>query len=62
MYKRQDLGFCLAAPVFGAMLDRGLTSGIFYGSAVTLALSVVSAALVGAGLAARSARPAPAVA
>ena len=58
VYSGLDLGFCLAAPVFGAMLDRGITSGIFFGSAATLALSVVSAALVGVGLAARMARPA----
>ena len=58
VYSGLDLGFCLAAPVFGAMLDRGMTSGIFFGSAATLALSVVSAALVGVGLAARMARPA----
>ena len=57
VYSGLDLGFCLAAPVFGAMLDRGMTSGIFYGSAFTLALSVVSAALVGVGVAARAARP-----
>ncbi len=53
VYSGLDLGFCLAAPVFGAMLDHGMTSGIFYGSALTLTLSVVSAALVGAGLVAR---------
>ena len=58
VYSGLDLGFCLAAPVFGAMLDRGMTSGIFFGSAATLALSVVSAAFVGVGLAARMARPA----
>jgi hypothetical protein len=58
VYSGLDLGFCLAAPVFGSMLDRGMTSGIFFGSAATLALSVVSAALVGVGLAARMARPA----
>ena len=58
VYSGLDLGFCLAAPVFGAMLDRGMTSGIFFGSAATLALSVVAAALVGVGLAARMARPA----
>ena len=57
VYSGLDLGFCLAAPVFGAMLDQGMTSGIFYGSAFTLALSVVSAALVGLGVAARAARP-----
>ena len=57
VYSGLDLGFSLAAPVFGAMLDHGMTSGIFYGSAVTLALSVVSAALVGVGVAARASRP-----
>ena len=57
VYSGLDLGFCLAAPAFGAMLDHGMTSGIFYGSAVTLAVSVVSAALVGVGVAARAARP-----
>ena len=58
VYSGLDLGFCLAAPVFGALLDRGMTSGIFYGSAITLALSVVSAALVGVGVAARLRRSA----
>jgi len=62
VYSGLDLGFCLAAPVFGALLDRGMISGIFYGSAITLALSVVSAALVGVGVAARSRRLAAAVA
>ena len=59
VYSGLDLGFCLAAPVFGAMLDHGMTAGIFYGSALTLGLSVVSAALVGVGVAARAARPVP---
>ena len=58
VYSGLDLGFCLAAPAFGAMLDHGMTSGIFYGSAITLALSVVSAALVGVGVAARLRRAA----
>ncbi len=62
VYSGLDLGFCLAAPVFGAMLDHGMTAGIFYGSAVTLGLSVVSAALVGVGVAARASRPVPAAA
>ena len=62
VYSGLDLGFCLAAPVFGAMLDHGMTAGIFYGSALTLGLSVVSAALVGVGVAARAARPVAATA
>ncbi|MFT4241304.1 MAG: MFS transporter [Acidovorax sp.] len=61
VYSGLDLGFCVAAPVFGALLDRGMVSGIFYGSALTLALGVASAALVGAGVAARM-RPAAATA
>lgn len=47
VYSGLDLGFCLAAPVFGAMLDAQMHGGVFFGSAATLALSVVSAAFVG---------------
>ena len=53
VYSGLDLGFALAAPVFGALLDRGVNGGIFHGSALTLTLGVVSAALVGGGLARR---------
>ncbi len=56
VYSGLDLGFALASPIFGALLDRGLTGGIFHGSALTLALGVVSAALVGSGVAARTAK------
>ena len=62
VYSGLDLGFCLSAPVFGALLDQGQTAAIFYGSAAALALSVVSAAFVGMGVAARAARPALATA
>ena len=58
VYSGLDLGFSVAAPVFGALLDRGLTGGIFYGSALALLLSVGSAALVGAGVAAQVRRSA----
>jgi MFS family permease len=47
VYSGLDTGFALAAPVFGAMLDRGLTSGIFYGAALALLLGIGSAGLVG---------------
>ncbi len=62
VYSGLDLGFCTAAPVFGAMLDAGMTSGIFYGSAAALVLGVASAGVVGVGVAARAAqqRAAPA--
>ncbi|WP_311222089.1 MULTISPECIES: MFS transporter [unclassified Acidovorax] len=56
VYSGLDLGFSVAAPVFGAMLDAGMTSGIFYGSAAALVLGVASAGVVGIGVAARAAQ------
>ncbi len=53
VYSGLDLGFCLAAPVFGAMLDAHFYGGVFFGSATALALSVVSAAFVGQKVAQR---------
>ena len=50
VYSGLDAGFALAAPVFGALLDHGLTSAIFYGAAAALLLGVASATLVGRGL------------
>ncbi|MBS0294071.1 MAG: MFS transporter [Proteobacteria bacterium] len=53
VYSGLDLGFCLAAPVFGAMLDAQMNASIFYGSALALVLGVISAGFVGAGVASR---------
>lgn len=53
VYSGLDLGFCLAAPVFGYMLDYHMNAGVFFGAAVGMVLSVVSAGFVGAGVAAR---------
>ena len=53
VYSGLDLGFCVAAPVFGWMLDHQMYLGIFYGSAIALALSVASAMVVGDGVAKR---------
>lgn len=53
VYSGLDLGFCVAAPVFGWMLDHQMYLGIFYGSAAALALSVFSAVIVGDGVAKR---------
>lgn len=50
VYSGLDAGFALAAPVFGMLLDRGLSGAIFYGSAMTLLLGIVSATVVGRGL------------
>jgi MFS transporter, FSR family, fosmidomycin resistance protein len=47
VYSGLDVGFALAAPVFGALLDGGLPQAVFAGSALTLLLGVASAALVG---------------
>ncbi len=48
VYSGLDLGFALAAPVFGAILDHGSPSGVFSGAAMALVGGVLSAALVGA--------------
>ena len=47
VYSGLDLGFALAAPVFGALLDHGSPSAVFSGAALALVGGVVSAALVG---------------
>jgi len=53
VYSGLDLGFAMAAPVFGALLDHAMPAGVFYGAALTLALGVASASLVGAQVARR---------
>ncbi|MGH8166612.1 MAG: MFS transporter, partial [Woeseiaceae bacterium] len=50
VYSGLDLGFALAAPVFGALLDAGSPSTVFYGAALALAIGVASASFVGAGV------------
>ncbi|ODS93109.1 MAG: MFS transporter [Comamonas sp. SCN 65-56] len=57
VYSGLDLGSSVAAPVWGAMMDGHWYSGIFYGSAVALAISVAAAAFVGANVAARRLAP-----
>ncbi len=47
VYSGLDLGFAVAAPVFGVLLDRGSPAAVFYGAATALALGVVSASFVG---------------
>ncbi|MFT7724750.1 MAG: MFS transporter [Roseateles sp.] len=53
VYSGLDVGFAVAAPVFGALMDRGHALGIFGGAAVALLLGIASAGLVGLGLARR---------
>lgn len=47
VYSGLDLGFALAAPVFGAILDGGNPGAVFYGAALALALGVTCASLIG---------------
>jgi MFS family permease len=47
VYSGLDVGFAVAAPVFGWLLDHGEPSGVFAGAALALGLGVASAALVG---------------
>jgi MFS family permease len=47
VYSGLDVGFALAAPVFGAILDGGQPAGVFHGAAFALGLGVLSASLVG---------------
>ena len=60
VYSGLDLGFALGAPLFGALLDRGMTHAVFYGAAAALVLGVMSAGMVGVGVAARRSQTAAA--
>lgn len=50
VYSGLDLGFAVAAPILGRMMDAGQVNGIFYTSAAALLVAVGSATLVGRGL------------
>ncbi|MDT8999234.1 MFS transporter [Paucibacter sp. APW11] len=47
VYSGLDVGFAMAAPVFGALLDHGLHSAVFYGAALALLMGIGAAGLVG---------------
>jgi MFS family permease len=47
VYSGVDIGFAVAAPVFGALLDRAQPAGVFVGAAAALVLGVAAATLVG---------------
>ena len=47
VYSGLDVGFALAAPIFGALMDRGSPNAVFLGSALALVLGIVAASLVG---------------
>lgn len=46
VYSGLDLGFALAAPIFGRLLDAGWPGAVFHGAALSLGLAVLSAAWV----------------
>jgi predicted MFS family arabinose efflux permease len=52
VYSGLDLGFAVAAPIFGVLMDHHQPAGVFYGAALALVLGVGSAALVGGRIAA----------
>jgi MFS transporter, FSR family, fosmidomycin resistance protein len=60
VYSGLDVGFAMAAPVFGWMLDHGHAASIFSGAGLALLAGVASAALV--GLRMRSPLPKPSAA
>ena len=55
VYSGLDLGFALAAPVLGRMMDAGQPAFVFHAAAVALLFGVGSAALVGRSVAGRGA-------
>ncbi len=54
VYSGLDIGFALAAPVFGYLLDHGQPSIVFLGAALALLMGVASAGLVGLGVRAKA--------
>ena len=46
VYSGLDLGFALAAPIFGAMMDKGHPGAVFMGAALALLLAIAAANLV----------------
>jgi MFS family permease len=47
VYSGLDIGFALAAPVFGALLDAGSPGAVFHGAAFAFGCGVACASLVG---------------
>ena len=58
VYSGLDVGFALAAPVFGWVLDHGHAAWVFSGSAALLGCGVASAALVAVSVRRRGSKPA----
>lgn len=50
VYSGLDMGFSVAAPVFGGLMDRGQPGMVFFGAGLALVLSVLAAGAVGTGI------------
>ena len=50
VYSGLDLGFSMAAPMFGYLMDRSQPGLVFFGAGAALAASVLAAGAVGAGI------------
>ena len=60
VYSGLDLGFAVAPPLLGLLMDRGAAAGIFHAAAFALVFAVVSATWVGTRVAASPRRAATA--
>jgi len=54
VYSGLDLGFAVAAPILGALMDRGQAGGLFVAASASLGLGILSAARVGTRVASRA--------
>lgn len=50
VYSGLDLGFSVAAPIFGWLMDDGQPRAVFMGAAIALAVSILAAGAVGTGV------------
>lgn len=57
VYSGLDVGFALAAPIFGWLMDHGQPQAVFVGAALLLFMAIVSATVVGTRLSPRSLVP-----
>ncbi len=47
VYSGLDVGFAVAAPIFGALMDAGRPAAVFWGAALALLMGIMAAAMVG---------------
>jgi len=49
VYSGLDTGFAVAAPVFGALMDRQWSNAVFFGASIALLMGIAAASLVRQG-------------